>query len=257
MKVYLSPSGQYANTYSYGNTTEKEQCTKIALACQAALQRCGIEALCEPDVEFYQRIANADAAGVDLYVPIHTNAFNGQTTGTRMFYYSVLSKGFKACKAIFPYVDELCPGTSSNIKSNPGLIELKKPKAPGAYVECDFHDVPKIAKFIIEHTTEIGEAIAHGICDYFGVKYFINESVSQNTIIIELPKIFRNSSGRTVMALQALLNDYGCRGEDGEKLKVDGIAGANTIHAVKVYQDAMDLETDGIVGADTWGKLLK
>ena len=40
-RIYLSPSNQYANTYSYGNTTEMEQCNKIAVAAETALKRCG------------------------------------------------------------------------------------------------------------------------------------------------------------------------------------------------------------------------
>ena len=31
--------------------------------------------------------------------------------------------------------------------------------------------MPSVAKWIIEHTTEIGEKIAEGICHYFGVTY--------------------------------------------------------------------------------------
>ena len=39
-KIYLSPSNQYANSYAYGNTTEMEQCNKIAIAAETALKRC-------------------------------------------------------------------------------------------------------------------------------------------------------------------------------------------------------------------------
>lgn len=42
---------------------------------------------------------------------------------------------------------------------------------PAAYLEVDFHDVPSVAKWICEHTTAIGEKIAEGICNYFGVTY--------------------------------------------------------------------------------------
>ena len=45
------------------------------------------------------------------------------------------------------------------------------PSAPTAYVECEFHDNATTAKWIVEHTVDIGEAIARGICDYFGVTY--------------------------------------------------------------------------------------
>ena len=39
------------------------------------------------------------------------------------------------------------------------------------YCECEFHDTVEGAKWIVEHTTEIGEAIAKGLCKYLGVKY--------------------------------------------------------------------------------------
>ena len=63
------------------------------------------------------------------------------------------------------------PGKSENIKENPSLFEIKTPKAPTAYVEVDFHSNPSVAKWIIEHTTEIGEKIAEGVCNYFNIKY--------------------------------------------------------------------------------------
>ena len=31
--------------------------------------------------------------------------------------------------------------------------------------------MPSVAKWIVEHTTKIGEAIAKGICNYFGIAY--------------------------------------------------------------------------------------
>ena len=51
------------------------------------------------------------------------------------------------------------------------LYEVRVPSAPTAYVECEFHDNATTAKWIVEHTVDIGEAIARGICDYFGVTY--------------------------------------------------------------------------------------
>lgn len=39
------------------------------------------------------------------------------------------------------------------------------------YCECEFHDTVEGAKWIVEHTTEIGEAIAKGLCKYLGVAF--------------------------------------------------------------------------------------
>ena len=170
-KVYLSPSDQTNNRYAYGNTTEAVQCGKIAEACRAALVRCGIEVKVGQYDTMANRCAASNAFGADLHVPIHTNAFNGQVRGTRMFCYSSNGEGMKACKSIFAVVAPLTPGTSENIKVNSELYEVRVPAAPTAYIECEFHDNAESAKWIVEHTSEIGEAIAHGICNYFGITY--------------------------------------------------------------------------------------
>ena len=41
LKIYLSPSDQLSNPYSFGGTNEATQCRRIAAACKAALERCG------------------------------------------------------------------------------------------------------------------------------------------------------------------------------------------------------------------------
>ena len=76
-----------------------------------------------------------------------------------------------ACKAIFARVAPLSPGTSENIQVNQKLYEVRVPAAPTAYLECEFHDTVDGAKWIVENTTAIGESIARGICDYFGVTF--------------------------------------------------------------------------------------
>lgn len=171
-KVYLSPSKQFNNTYAWGNTTEGEQCGKIGTACKAALERCGFEVMMEHSgVEIEDRCRHSNSWGADLHVPIHTNAYNGAVSGTRMFCYNTNGNGYKACKAIFDVLAPITPGTSESIKASPGLYEVKAAAAPTAYIEVDFHDVPSVAKWIVENTDAIGEAIAEGICNYFGVPY--------------------------------------------------------------------------------------
>ena len=170
-KVYLSPSNQTENRYAYGNTTEAEQCGRIAEACRAALERSGVTVKLGHMPSMQEKVRESDAFGAELHVPIHTNAFNGKVTGTRMFCFNQSGEGMKACKAIFARLAPLTPGTSENIRVDASLYEVRAPKAPTAYIECEFHDNAEAAKWIVENTTAIGEAIAHGICDYFGVTY--------------------------------------------------------------------------------------
>lgn len=170
-KVFLSPSNQYDNVYAYGNTTEGVQCGKIAEACKVALERSGVDVMLMHDESMQTKCAESNKFGADLHVPIHTNAFNGKVMGTRMFCYNSVGKGMAACKAIFARVAPLSPGTSENIQVNQKLYEVRVPAAPTAYIECEFHDTVEGAKWIVDNTTAIGETIARGICDYFGVTF--------------------------------------------------------------------------------------
>lgn len=169
-KVYLSPSDQSNNAYAYGNTTEAVQCGKIAEACRAALVRSGVSVKVGHMISMQQKCSESNAFDADLHVPIHTNAFNGSVMGTRMFCYNFNGKGYKACKAIYDQLAPISPGTSENIQEET-YYEIRVPAAPTAYIECEFHDSMEGAKWIVENTTKIGEAIAKGICNYLGVSY--------------------------------------------------------------------------------------
>ena len=171
-RVYISPSDQTENRYAWGNTNEHIQCQKIAEAEAAALRRSGVEVkLAAFGTTMAQRCAESDAWGADIHNCVHTNAFNGKVMGTRLFCYAIPGKGYDACKAVFNELAPLTPGTSENVQKNSNLYEVRVPDAPSVYCECEFHDTVEGAKWIVEHTTEIGEAIARGLCKYLGVKF--------------------------------------------------------------------------------------
>ncbi len=169
--IYLSPSSQPENTYAAGNTNEQEQCRRIADECEKALKRCGFDVINDQIRPWKDRVANSNKVKADLHVAIHTNAFDGKVAGTRIFYYAETSAGKQAAVDIFYRLAPITPGTSESVKANPSLYELYATNAPGVYVEVDFHDVPDVAMWIINHVKEIGEAIARGICDYYKVAW--------------------------------------------------------------------------------------
>ena len=171
-RVYISPSDQTENRYAWGNTNEHVQCQKIAEAEAAALRRSGVEVkLAAFGTTMAQRCAESDAWRADIHNCVHTNAANGKVMGTRLFCYAIPGKGYDACKAVFNELAPLSPGTSENIQANSRLYEVRTPAAPTVYCECEFHDTVEGAKWIVEHTTEIGEAIAKGLCKYLGVAF--------------------------------------------------------------------------------------
>lgn len=255
-KVYLSPSDQTKNTYAYGNTNEAVQCGQIAKATKKALERNGIQVKIGHMISMAEKCAQSDDFDADLHVPIHTNAYNGSVSGTRMFCYNTTGEGYKACKAIFARLAKLSPGKSENIKVYDELYEVRIPSAPTAYIEVDFHDVPSVAKWIIKNTTLIGETIAQGICDYFGISFKSaptkNTTSTSNKVSITLPKLRKGSNSGYVKTVQILLNKYNKAG-----LVEDGGFGSKTDAAVRAYQKSRGLGVDGIVGIKTWGQLLK
>ena len=170
-RVYISPSDQTENRYAWGNTNEHAQCQRIAEAEAAALRRSGVEVkLAAFGTTMAQRCAESDAWGADIHNCVHTNAFNGKVMGTRMFCFAIPGKGYDACKAVFAELAPLSPGTSEIIQKA-SYYEVRVPNAPSVYCECEFHDTAEGAKWIVEHTTAIGEAIAKGLCKYLGVTY--------------------------------------------------------------------------------------
>lgn len=171
MKVYISPSDQTANAYAAGNTYEAMQCREIAKLLVKALTRCGIDARTNVVASMASRVAEGNAWGADLYVCLHTNAFNGKVSGTRIFVSALTAKSYRAAKKIFDALAPITPGKSENISARPELFEIKFTDAPCVYIEVDFHDVPDVAIWIIEHKPEIAEAICKGICNYAGIPY--------------------------------------------------------------------------------------
>lgn len=218
-RVYISPSDQTENRYAWGNTNEHVQCQKIAEAEAAALRRSGVEVqVAALGSTMAQRCAESDAWGADIHNCVHTNAFNKQVMGTRLFCYAIPGKGYDACKAVFNELAPLSPGTSENIQSNSRLYEVRVPDAPSVYCECEFHDTVDGAKWIVDHTTEIGEAIAKGLCEYLGVKYVPAKQ--------ETPKPAEPAQGDTLYRVQ--VGAFAVRANADrmlEKLKAAGFAG--------------------------------
>ena len=260
-KIYLSPSSQPDNVYAGVDTNEQEVCRAIARELAIDLKRCGFEVKCGDYGTMYTRVAESNEWKADLHLPIHTNAFNGKVSGTRLMAINKTGLGFKVCEAISKYLYPLTPGTSENISVS-NVYEIKYAYAPTAYIEVDFHDVPSVAKWLVEHKPQIAEAICKGICEYYDVKYVAdststpvpNPTPSVPTGNVSgLPSLYNGKRGDEVKIIQNLLigKGYSC-GSSG----ADGVFGTGTANAVKKFQTDKKLTSDGVVGPATWKALL-
>ena len=121
----------------------------------------------------YARVKESNSYGADMHVAIHTNATAKHkiTGGTQILLYSLDGERKKAGMAVFDRLSPITPGKSAErLIAKPGFYECNSANGLTVYCECEFHDTKEGSDFIIKNTTAIGEAIAKGICDYYGVK---------------------------------------------------------------------------------------
>ncbi len=91
------------------------------------------------------------------------------------------------------------------------------------------------------------------IFGYARPKYPVTGSANGSDVNISLPTVRKGDTGNVVKILQAFLVAYEYSiGISG----IDGDFGFDTESAVKQFQKNSEIEVDGIVGKDTWTKLL-
>lgn len=170
-RIFLSPSNQTANIGAYGNTNEHEQCLLIAEAAKAYLDAnydCITEIAQRTD-NMKTRASYANAAGTDVYIAIHTNAFSDKSVkGTETFYYSADTQGKRLAEALLDKVGALT-GVRRRVKPNDSLIELNTPTCTRAYIEVEFHSNPERAEWIKKSTELIGMTIAQCTADFMNL----------------------------------------------------------------------------------------
>lgn len=180
-RIYISPSNQNNNPYSYGNTNEMEQCYKIGQSCNTALKRCGFTTmLADKGQAMYTSINESNNFNADVHICIHTNAGGGK--GAEVMVFDRSSVNLKYAQPVYNELSALT-GNGRGIKLRPELAEINSTNGVCVYCECEFHDNKELAKWIVENTTTIGEAIAKGICKAFGVAYKSPSSKTEKPVI--------------------------------------------------------------------------
>lgn len=119
------------------------------------------------------------------------------------------------------------------------------------FLDLTVHEEEKEIELVVETTNE-AQHVANVVEEETEKVEKVEEKEVLKTVNIELTILKKGTISSEVKTLQRLLN-----GIQSSGLSVDGNFGSKTQTAVKVFQKRNNLTVDGIVGLNTWSKLLK
>lgn len=170
MRIYISPSDQKGNhgVGIYG--TEADRMQQLSDLVVPMLKASGHTVFGGTNsLTLSQRIADSNAANVDLHVALHSNASTGQTRGPETHHYPSSMKGKSLATAIL-YNLKSIPGSATGrsvVASN--FADLRDTKAISCLIEAAFHDNQADVEWMLTNWSSIAKAICLGI-DTFSQK---------------------------------------------------------------------------------------
>lgn len=177
MLVFLSPSNQSENVWIDGSNEEAEA-VRLADTVERILRSRGVDVMRRDELRPFNaatgqsRTEAAIAAGVDLYIPVHSNASaKHNATGTCIFVQDQTAPGTAAvskryAQALAAQIDGICGKRTRPLYTDWSLTEQRQVTAaeiPSVYLEYIFHDQPDEVVWYRAHEAEMAAAIADAI----------------------------------------------------------------------------------------------
>ena len=230
-KVFLSPSDQDNNPVDGGGNEQQY----AQIRCRAAaevLRAHGVtvkvsEAGIGDDSNGYvASVKEGEAWGPDIYVADHTNATGtaNKASGVQAYCWLGDPNSKRLGECINARMDPIVPGGAS-IQDGSGLYEVSGPSATAVLMESGYHDNPVDAAAIRTKTTEMGEALALGILDYFGIQT-TTPSEEEDIMSTESTALLGTIADRLLVVSDALTV-----GKEGVKFDGDVIARLRSIES--------------------------
>lgn len=231
-KVFLSPSDQDNNPVDGGGNEQQYAQLRCARAAEV-LRAHGVtvkvsEAGIGDDSNGYvASVKEGEAWGPDIYVADHTNATGNaavKRSGVQAYCWLGDPNSKRLGECINARMDPIVPGGAS-IQDGSNLYEVSGPSATAVLMESGYHDNPLDAAVIRTKTTEMGEALAHGILDYFGIQT-TTPSEEEDIMSTEATALLGTIAERLLVVSDALTV-----GKEGVKFDGDVIARLRSIES--------------------------
>ena len=225
-------------------------------------------------------VQQANREDLDLFIAIHFNAGGGQ--GVEVYTY----EGRQYQDAI-----DVCNNISAlgfnnrGVKAGTGLYVIRKTKAKSMLIEVCFVDTEDANKYLEVGYKEIAKAIVEALdnhvvtnpivsapivetkpvnvdewvrelqheCNKQGFSNQKVDGIAGPATLAGCPVVRKGAKGNVTKLIQKRLLSLGYK---LPKWGADGGFGDETVEAVKSLQTDKGLSVDGIVGQDTWRKLL-
>lgn len=174
-KIYISPSphGVGANKCLHVGCYEDKHTRPISESIAKYLLNCDRFEVKVGAVNknIYERIAEANKWGADLYIPVHTNACGDASVRYCLFMsWATTGKYATLYNNIFPYIDDVYDMKIYHRQAQ-NLIEINQPKAQVIYCEFGFHTNLEDCNKYIHNPDIFGKAFAKGLCKHYGVTF--------------------------------------------------------------------------------------
>ncbi|MGL4108307.1 N-acetylmuramoyl-L-alanine amidase [Clostridium sp. LP20] len=237
---------------------------------------CTIDKASSINESLASRVNKANANNVNLFVSIHLNAFNKEARGVETHVYNNCSQ--VSIDYALKVQKEMCKlGYVDRGVKKGNIYVVKNTNSPAILVECGFID--NAGDMALYNAEAIAKAIFTGItgntvinkptpapskasgnnwirrlqaeCNRQGFSSQVVDGYPGVNTLNSCPLIKQGANGDITRLLQEKLNSLGYNTNG-----IDGIFGSGTYSAVCSFQVDNRLGADGIVGRNTWNKLI-
>lgn len=230
-------------------------------------------------------VQQANREDLDWFISIHFNAASGQGRGVEVYTYE--GRQYQDAIDVCTNIAKTLNIPNRGVKVGTGLYVIRRTKAKSMLIEVCFVDSDDANKYLAVGHEAVAEAIVEALDGHIVSDPIINTPVVEEKPVVNIdewiealqlecnnqgyskqkadgvagpatlagcPTVREGAKGNITKLIQKRLLSFGYK---LPKWGADGGFGDETVEAVKSFQSNNCLSADGIVGQNTWRKLLK